>query len=272
MNIINVKINEKNCQIANGKKLAEIIAEFKPDANLFIVNGFPQTPDYQIYEGDLIVLIKKGEVPSSDEMAALLAARQTPGVTEQLRQSVVGIAGVGGLGSNVAMSLARCGVGELILVDYDVVEPSNLNRQAYFVEQIGQPKVLAMRDILLKCNPYVKITVHLAVLSPPLVETIFNRADVVVEAFDVPETKAMLLNSMRKFLPNKPGVFASGLAGDGVASLITTRKVYHNIYLVGDSVSEAAPNIGLMAPRVTLAAGMQANAVLRILQGKDVVE
>ena len=84
-----------------------------------------------------------------------MASRHTPGVHALLKQACVGIAGVGGLGSAVAVSLARIGVGKLIIADFDVVEPSNLNRQQYFVDQLGYFKVDALTENLRRINPYV---------------------------------------------------------------------------------------------------------------------
>ncbi len=69
-----------------------------------------------------------------------MIARHTPNLHNKLKSGKVAVLGLGGLGSNIAISLSRVGVGEIILVDYDVVEPSNLNRQQYFVKHIGMKK------------------------------------------------------------------------------------------------------------------------------------
>jgi sulfur carrier protein ThiS adenylyltransferase len=153
---IRLKINEKEVIVSSEKTLWQLKDEVQPTADVVIYNGFPVTSDRLLEEGDEIVLIKKGEVPSSEEFECLMMSRHTPGVHRKIRESVVGIAGVGGLGSAVAIALARIGIGTLILVDFDVVEPSNLNRQQYFVDQIGLLKVEALRDNLSKINPLCK--------------------------------------------------------------------------------------------------------------------
>ena len=120
------------------------------------------------------------------------------GSTKKLKGSVVGIAGLGGLGSAVATALARIGVGTLILVDFDVVEPSNLNRQQYFIHQVGMPKVEALRENLSRINPYVRIQTFPEKLDRNNAERIFKKAMVVVEAFDRAEEKAMLINVLSR--------------------------------------------------------------------------
>src|SRR3972149_8786386 len=126
---IRIKINEKEVTVQSGLTLFETRNLFKPGADVIIYNGFPLSADHPLKEGDEIIFIQRGETPSREEMEYLLTARHTPGVHQKVKGSVVGIAGLGGLGSSVAVALARIGVGSLILVDFDVVEPSNLNRQ-----------------------------------------------------------------------------------------------------------------------------------------------
>ena len=138
-----VLLNERPCDVPAGTTLYDLRDARKPGADLAIVNGFPAAEDQPLEDGDAVVFIRRGEVPDRGELEALLAARHSPGAHAKLRRSVVGIAGLGGLGSAVAVALARVGVGRLILADFDVVEPSNLNRQQYFVDQIGMPKSAA---------------------------------------------------------------------------------------------------------------------------------
>ena len=134
---ISVRINERQANMDAGSLLSDARSQFKPDADVLICNGFPCPPEHPLSDGDEVVLIRRGEVPAPEELEALLVSRHTPGVHAKIKDSRVGIAGVGGLGSQVAIALARVGVGTLVLVDFDVVEPSNLNRQQYFLEQIG---------------------------------------------------------------------------------------------------------------------------------------
>jgi len=199
-------------------------------------------------------------------------ARHTPGVHAAVKRAVIGIAGLGGLGSTVAVALVRTGVGKLILADFDLLEPSNLNRQQYTVDQIGAFKSDALEENLKQINPYVVIEAHRVRLDDRNVPTIFSAVDVMVEAFDTVAAKTMLVRSFRKARPGVPLVTASGLAGYGPANRIRTRKILPNLYLVGDEESEARPGMGLMAPRVGVAASHQANAVLRLLLGEPVGE
>ncbi len=154
---IDIKVNEKEVSVPCRTTLHEVRKQFKPHADVIIYNGFPLTSNHPLKQGDEIVFIQKGELPSPEEFECLLMARHTPGVHQKIKRAVVGIAGLGGLGSAVAIALARIGVGTLILVDFDVVEPSNLNRQQYFIHQIGMSKVEALQENISKINPHVKV-------------------------------------------------------------------------------------------------------------------
>jgi sulfur carrier protein ThiS adenylyltransferase len=198
-----------------------------------------------------------------------MAARHTPGVHARLKQAVVGVAGAGGLGSTVAVALARIGVGRLVLADFDVVEPSNLNRQQYFIDQIGMFKVTALSENLRRINPYVVVEPHCVMLDPGNIATVFAGCSIIVEAFDRADMKAMLVETVLGQPSGATVVAASGLAGYGPNNAIITRKVSSRLYLVGDGTSEAQPGSGLMAPRVGIAAGQQANQVVRLILGED---
>lgn len=255
----------------DGAALSFVRANFKRDADVCIVNGFPARDDHALAEGDRVVLIRRGEVPVAEELEALLVARHTPGVYERVRSACVGVAGVGGLGSAVAIALARTGVGRLVIADHDVVEPSNLNRQQYFVDQIGAPKVHALAATVSRVNPNVVVVTHQTRVEPANVAQLFGEVDVMVEAFDGAPAKAMFVEAFRLARPRVPIVTASGVAGFGPATDIRTRRVGRDLYVVGDEASAAAIGSGLMAPRVGVAAHHQANAVLRLLLGEDPV-
>ena len=135
-------------------------------------------------------------------------ARRDPAVLAVLRQSSVGIAGAGGLGSNVAVALARAGIGRLVIADFDRVAPSNLNRQQYFVDQVGERKVEALRENLLAINPYSLYEVHDVRITPRNAMRIFNRVDLLVEAFDKAEAKEMLIEASLSEFPGRPIVAA----------------------------------------------------------------
>jgi sulfur carrier protein ThiS adenylyltransferase len=173
------------------------------------------------------------------------------------------------LGSAVAVALARVGVGRLVIADFDVVEPSNLNRQQYFIDQIGLPKVEALTANLQRINPYVTVEPYPTLLHPTNIPAIFEKCSIVVEAFDRADMKAMLVDTVLAQMPGTTMVAASGLAGYGPNNAITTRMISSRLYLCGDGTSEAQPGRGLMAPRVAIAAGHQANQVIRIILGED---
>ena len=207
----------------------------------------------------------KKKVPTIEEMEAALAVRHTPEVAQKLKASTVGIAGLGGLGSAVAVALARVGVGKLILVDFDVVDLSNLNRQHYFLDQIGQKKCEALAENLRRINPYLKYETHSQRINPQNVSALFDGVDVLLEAFDAPDQKAMLLQNFTQ----APLVCASGMAGYDTATTIRQRKMGKQIYAVGDFKSDISATQSLMAPRVGIVAHWQANLVVRILLGAE---
>lgn len=262
-----IKVAERDIEVASGTKLFELRAQIKPNADIMVRNGAPVSEDCILQEGDAVVFIRRGEMPDRDELEALLVARHTPGVHERLRKAVVGIAGLGGLGSTVAIALARMGIGKLVLADYDIVEPSNLNRQQYFVDQLGLAKTTAISENLRRINPFVQVETHEVRLGPENVPIIFAEADVLVEAFDKASEKAMLLDRFKRAYPERPVVMASGLAGYESSNSIRTRELGKGIITVGDGECAACEGMGLMAPRVGIAACHQANAVLRLLLG-----
>jgi len=264
-----ILINERAVETEPGLTLGMLAGRHKPDADVLILNGFPASRDAQLQEGDELFLIRRGELPGRDELEALMAARHTPGVHRRLKAASVGIAGAGGLGSAVAVALARVGVGRLVIADFDVVEPSNLNRQQYFIDQIGLPKVAALAANLLRINPYVAVDPHPALLDPTNIPVVFSACSIVVEAFDRADMKAMLVDTILTQMAGVTVIAASGLAGYGPNNAITTRKISSRLYMCGDGASEAQPGRGLMAPRVAIAAGHQANQVVRLILGED---
>lgn len=264
-----ILLNEQPLEITSGTRLRQLRDRIQPQADVLIRNGHAETGDPLLAEGDRIVFIQRGHMPSAEELEAQLTARHSPGVHQRLKQATVGIAGLGGLGSPIAVALARSGIGHLVLADFDVVEPSNLNRQQYFVDQLGLPKAQALKDTLARINPYVTVEAHILRLTPANVPSLFEKVDVLVEAFDAAEQKAMLAETFLAQCPGKPLVAGSGMAGYGPANTIVTRRAAKNFYLVGDGETAAAPGTGLMAPRVGVAAHHQANAVLRLLLGED---
>lgn len=263
-----IYLNERRLQVDEGITAFKLRQLYKKDSDIVILNGFPIDKDMKLSEGDRVTLIKRGEIPSKDELEALMIARHTPLVHEKVKSSKVLIAGLGGLGSSIAIALARVGVGHLRIVDFDVVEASNLNRQQYFVRHIGMKKAFALKEIIEDINPFVEVEAIDKYIDESNLKELCSDVDVVVEAFDKADNKAMLVNYTIKNLPNKKVVTASGMAGFHSSNSIVTRKVFKNIYLVGDGENEAKIGEGLMAPRVGVAAHHQANMVLRLLLGE----
>ena len=191
-----------------------------------------------------------------------LFERNVPGTLEILQKSTVGIAGCGGLGSNAAVSLVRAGIGKLIIADYDVVEESNLNRQYYFQSDIGKKKVEALTDHVKAINPEVEIEAIESQISGSDISQIFNKADILIEAFDRAELKAWLIESWSIAFPGRPIVCASGLSGIGKTEDLKIRNT-GNIFIVGDG--ETDMGMGLCSSRVAIAANMQANIAIELL-------
>ena len=197
-----------------------------------------------------------------------LLKRNVKGTLEKLKKTKICILGLGGLGSNVAALLARAGIGYLKLVDFDVVEASNLNRQQYRVSHIGMKKTQAMKSIIREINPFVETEVLDIKIDRKNIYSTVGDIEIVVEAFDRAETKAMLMEELLTNT-NKIVVSASGMAGLGSANEIVTRKIKDNFYLVGDNYSDYEEYLGIMSTRVMICAAHQANMVLRLILGEE---
>ena len=205
--------------------------------------------------------------PTREEMLAALEKRQGVDAVRKLQASTVAVCGLGGLGSNIAISLARAGVGKLILVDFDCVDVTNLHRQQYKANQVGLPKPEALLANLQEVAPYTEYETHFEKVSAENVSALLANADVICEAFDNAEAKAMLVNTVLETLPSKYLVAASGMAGFDCGNSIRTRKITDKFYLSGDGVSDVNGGIGLVAPRVMLCAAHQALTAIRLILG-----
>jgi len=193
-----------------------------------------------------------------------LLKRNVKGISKKLKKTRVCILGLGGLGSNVAILLARSGIGFLKLVDFDTIEASNLNRQQYRVSHIGMKKTEAMKSIIREINPFVEVDILDIKVDRENIYSIVGDIEIVVEAFDRAETKAMILEELLTD-KNKIVVSASGMAGLGSANEIVTRKIKDNFYLIGDNYSDYEEYSGIMSTRVMICAAHQANMVLRLI-------
>lgn len=209
------------------------------------------------------------KILTKEEIKAALEERHSPEIQEKLSAGRVAIAGLGGLGSNVAYSLTRIGVGHLHLIDFDVVDITNLNRQQYFMEHLGMPKTDALESLLKKINPYLDIQTDCVRVTEDNIRELFGEWDIVCEAFDDPGAKAMLVNGILECFPEKKLVSASGMAGFGSSNSIVTKKVTDNFYLCGDRVSAPEYGRGLMAPRVAICAAHEANMITRLILGEE---
>lgn len=183
-----------------------------------------------------------------------------------LKTKCIGIAGCGGLGSNCAVALARIGIGKLIIADFDVIVESNLNRQYFFYDQIGQKKAYALRENINRINPSVIVEAHDIKLKPADILKFYKDCDVIVEAFDLAEMKQMIIETVLSEMPKKHIVSGVGLAGWGDTNSLKVQQI-GNLYICGDSTKEVSEKMPPLAPRVGIVANMEANVVMEILLG-----
>ena len=207
--------------------------------------------------------------PSASEFDKAKDDRFSQAVHQKLKIASVAIAGAGGLGSNIAVMLARSGVGHIHIVDFDIVDITNLNRQVYTVRHIGSRKVDAINEILMEINPYMKVTTDCVRVVADNCEEIFRGYDIVCESFDGAESKAMLLDSLLTAEDGPIVISGSGMAGYGSANEIRSRRITDRLFICGDEGTDIVDGIGLMAPRVAVCAGHQANLVIGHILGAD---
>ena len=207
-------------------------------------------------------------VPTKEEMYSALVERHGAELQSRLAAASVAICGLGGLGSNIAIALARAGVGKLHIIDFDMVDISNLNRQQYFPEQLGQFKTDALCDTLKRIAPYCNIVNDCVKLSEENIPQLLADEDIIAEAFDKADQKAMFVNCVLENMPKKYLVAASGMAGIAPSNSITTKRITKRFYLCGDGVSDISDGMGLVSSRVLICAAHQAHAVIRIIAGK----
>ena len=185
-----------------------------------------------------------------------------------LEKAKIGVAGLGGLGSNVISHLVRAGIHRFVAADFDVVSASNLNRQFFFADQVGKKKTEALAENLRRIAPDLELDFRDLRLNEESTQDLFADCDVVVEAFDKADAKTMLIGALAD--SGIPVVAASGLAGFGKSNDIRVRKAGKNLYLVGDLVSGISPELAPASPRVGIAAAMEANTVVAILLGMEI--
>ena len=207
-------------------------------------------------------------VPSREVMREALNIRHGEDLQNKISAARVAVCGLGGLGSNIAIALARAGVGHLHLIDFDRVDLTNLNRQQYAVGQLGQYKTDALRETLSLVSPYCDVTCDTIQVTKENLPDLLKTEDYICEAFDRAEAKAMLVSGVLEHFPEKYLVAASGLAGLGSANTIQTRRVSKRYYLCGDGTSDSSVGLGLVASRVLVCAAHEANMILRLIAGE----
>jgi sulfur carrier protein ThiS adenylyltransferase len=195
-----------------------------------------------------------------------LFSRNVPKTTNILQNSKIGIAGCGGLGSNIAVMLTRAGIGELILVDFDNVEISNLNRQHFFLSDIGKTKVEALSYHLKNINPDIKLNLINKKLIKEDIKPLFREIDILIEAFDKAEEKMWLVKEWLKTFKTKPIICGSGISGYGKSEEIKIQSS-GNLFMVGDQISDQSE--GLCSPRINIAAAKQANLAIELLMNPE---
>ena len=210
-------------------------------------------------------------IPSREEWIAALVERHGEERQNAFLNATVAICGLGGLGSNIATALTRAGVGKLILIDFDKVDITNLNRQQYKMSQLGKYKTESCLENIREISPYTEAIIHTVKLTEENIPEMLGEADIICEAFDKADQKAMLVNTVLETFPDKYMLSGTGMAGFGSANTIQSRKVFGKFYLCGDEKSDVNDGIGLVASRVMVCAAHEAHMVLRLLSGETEV-
>lgn len=245
--------------------VGELKKRINSQADITIVNTFPVSDNYLIKDGDNIIFIKRGDTPEKEDLEYMIAARHGLDIWERLKKTSVAIAGLGGLGSHCALSLARMGIGRLKLIDFDIVEPSNINRQCYFIDQLGERKTAALKANIERINPFITIETEDAFVDASNIKSIFGGFDVIIEAFDSADSKIILIEEASACFPDSFIIGASGVAGYFNTDEFVKKRLGKNCIVIGDFKHGAGNEMGLMAARVAVAANIQANEAVRYL-------
>lgn len=247
------------------RTLNQLLTSLFPDCDVAVIDG-KEARGHVVLKENMTIYI--GKSPSGKgSLSEAIAARNPPGMTDVLKNATVGIAGAGGLGSNIAAMLARAGIGKLVIADFDRVELSNLNRQNYTVYDLGHYKVEALEAHLNEMNPMVEIEAHAVKLDEKNIPKIFSGCDIICEAFDIAESKAMILDTVAEKMPDVPLVCGNGMAGLDDPSLMVTKQLSEKVFVCGDGVNDS--KVGLVSARVMVCAGLMANKVLQLLTSSE---
>lgn len=266
-----IKVNNHMYPLSEANTtLADLMNVFCVGGSDFIalVNGTAAKGHRLLKRGDEIFFVSKTDFVDKETWQAMMRTRYTPEIYEKISAARVGIAGLGGLGSNIAIMLGRAGVGHLHLIDFDKVDVSNLNRQHYTIAQLGMYKTVATAQNIRAVNPYIALREDTATVDATNIDTLFLKDDIICEAFDDAQSKALLVNTLLEKQPQKKIIAASGMAGYESSNTIQTNKITDHFYLCGDKITEAKEGCSLMAPRVMICAAHQANMALRLILDK----
>lgn len=212
-----------------------------------------------------MIVNNESQIAFGYELRKAQEEKESKEVVAALAGSTVAICGLGGLGSNIAMMLSRAGIGRLILTDFDTVNITNLHRQFYKISQLDMKKAWALSDNLAEIAPLTRVELHDEKISPDRIKDLLTDADVICEAFDNAEQKAMLVGTVLEVFPDTDLVAASGMAGTGDANDIITRQISEHFYLCGDFHTDVGEADSLLPSRVMVCAAHQAHKIIQLL-------
>lgn len=249
--------------------LEELVEERFSECDLILINGVQSSKESAIKEGDEIYLISKKGKYSQELTRCLLYSRHSQGIQSKIEASRAIILGLGGIGSSVAMHLTRLGIGHLTLVDFDLVDPTNIHRQMYCLKDLGRQKTDALKEALESINPYVELETRDLKVTKENLDGLLQGETYVIEAFDCPEAKAMVAIHHLSQPGKRILISCSGMAGDGPGEEIRVNRKKPHWYVVGDETTGVEAGLGLMSPRVGICASQMANLWLRLVLGKE---
>ncbi|MBO5518804.1 MAG: sulfur carrier protein ThiS adenylyltransferase ThiF [Candidatus Methanomethylophilus sp.] len=260
---MHITVDGKKTELSEGTSISELKETQTSDFIYAMVNGRHEESDYVLSDGDTVRIVKKGD-SEEDISGHSLIQRYSAEKYERISKTGVGIAGLGGIGSHVAAALVRTGIKDLVIADFDCVDITNLSRQNYSMKDLGLPKSEATERVLKSIAPWIKVEAHNIRLTEDNVAEIFGNCDIVIEAFDSPEAKAMLVSAMYESHPEKWIVSCSGMAGFDSTSTMDIKRRFGHVVIVGDGVSDK-DEVGLVATRVMTCAGMMAHTAVRLI-------
>lgn len=202
---------------------------------------------------------------TKDELQKALCERHTKSGQEKLNNAKAAIMGLGGLGSNIAIALARLGVGKLLLIDFDVIDLTNIFRQNYRLEHVGRLKTECIKEEIHEINSYIEVNVINEKIDTENVIKLIDDYRIICEAFDKSEIKSEIIDTILEKSQDKIIISGNGMAGYKNCNLIKTRQLGKRLFICGDMKNGIETEHTLMAPRVCACAMHQANVVLNII-------